>query len=309
MPVIYIDVLLALNLFIDFLLLSLVRRVLRIPSKRLRIVLGSLVGSASSCLLFLPDIPSPLSFLIKMAFACVIVRIAFAWKGALLYIKQIAVFLISSTIFAGLSFAIWFFAAPTGFYVVNGVVYYNVSPVVLTALTVICYFVITIYDKMTHKRLADSQDYRLIIDNGVGTVGLRALYDTGHHATEVFSGSPVAIVRLGAIEKFLPKSLLSSITQSLDGTNSLKEDALTTALKERFRMIPFKTVSGTGLLPAFRPDKIQLSARENHGDVTGCYVAVCRILGRGEYDAIIGSDMINLLERRDGHAKNISVHI
>ncbi|MDD2362343.1 MAG: sigma-E processing peptidase SpoIIGA [Oscillospiraceae bacterium] len=309
MPVIYIDVLLALNLFIDFLLLSLVRRVLRIPSKRLRLVLGSLAGSISSCLLFLPDIPSPLSFLIKMASACIIVRISFAWRGSIIYIKQIAVFLISSTIFAGISVAIWFFVAPTGFYVVNGVVYYNVSPLVLTALTVICYFAVSIYDKLTHKRLAEGQGYRLIIDNGKGIIGLRALYDTGHHATDVFSGSPVAIVRLGAIENFLPDNLLSSFKQALDGTNSTKQDALTAAVKERLRMIPFQTVNGTGLLPAFRPDKIELSTREAHADVTGCYVAVCSMLGRGEYDAIIGTDMINLLERRDGHAKNISLHI
>ena len=46
MPVIYLDVLLALNLFIDFLLLSAAARILRIPGRTGRRVLGALLGAA-----------------------------------------------------------------------------------------------------------------------------------------------------------------------------------------------------------------------------------------------------------------------
>ena len=48
MPVIYIDVLLALNLFIDFLLLSVTARIRRRPHRRWRTVLGALFGAACS---------------------------------------------------------------------------------------------------------------------------------------------------------------------------------------------------------------------------------------------------------------------
>ena len=61
MPVIYIDVLLALNLFIDFLLLSVTARIRRRPHRRWRTVLGALFGAACSCLIFLPDMPPVLS--------------------------------------------------------------------------------------------------------------------------------------------------------------------------------------------------------------------------------------------------------
>ena len=49
MPVIYIDVLLALNLWIDFILLLATARILRLPRRRWRMVLGALLGAATSC--------------------------------------------------------------------------------------------------------------------------------------------------------------------------------------------------------------------------------------------------------------------
>lgn len=304
MPVIYIDVLLALNLFIDFLLLSAVARILRLPPKRLRLVLGGIVGSACSCLMFLPTLPAPFSIIIKLAAACLIVRISFVWRNLILYIKELVAFLIISAMFAGIAFAIWFFAAPSGFYVINGVVYYNISPLALTALTVVSYLAISLYDHFTHKRIALGQDYRLLIDCGKGTAGLRTLYDTGHHVTDVFSGSSVAVVRYGAIETFLPEDLREAISLSLEQNNSSKysEDenntATATAVRTHLRMIPLHTVSGTGLLPAFSPLHINLvSSKGANADITGTYIAVCRILGRGEYDAIVGTDLVNLLER------------
>jgi stage II sporulation protein GA (sporulation sigma-E factor processing peptidase) len=299
MPVIYIDVLLALNLFIDFLLLSAVARILRLPHKRLRLVMGAIAGSISSCILFLPPLPAPLSMLIKIVCACIIIKISFRWLNIILYIKQLAVFLVSSALFAGIAFAVWFFAAPSGFYVINGIVYYNVSPLVLTVLTVISYLVISLYDRLTHKRIAVGQDYRLIIDCGSGSVGLRALYDTGHHVTDVFSGKPVAVVRFGAIEPYLSDQLRGAILSALDySENAAAESNTSIAVRTRLRMIPFKTVSGTGLLPAFCPERMVIfSSQGTNADISGSYLAICRVLGRGEYDAIVGTDMINLLER------------
>lgn len=298
MPVIYIDVLLALNLFIDFLLLSAVARVLRLPYRRLRLVAGAAAGSAFSAVLFLPPLPAPVSVLIRVACACIIIKIAFRWRGVVLYIKQLSVFLVSSALFGGIAFAIWFFAAPSGFYVINGIVYYDVSPLVLTALTVASYFAISLYDRLTHKRLAAGRDYRLIIDCGGGRADLRALYDTGHHMTDVFSGKPVAVVRFGAIEPFLSDKLRSSILPLLDYSETAKADCVAAA-GARIRMIPLKTVSGAGLLPAFCPKYMALrTLNGGDADLSGCFVAVCRVLGRGEFDAIIGTDMACLAEGR-----------
>lgn len=298
MQVIYLDVLLVLNLFIDFLLLMVTARILRQPHRRLRLVLGALFGSASSCLIFLPDLHPLVNFLIDTAAALLIIRIAFRWQNRMVYIKEVVVFFVVSALFGGIAYAVWYFIAPSGFYVANGVVYYNVSPLTLVALTVISYFVITIYDRVTHKKIAEGHDYRLLIDCGGGTASVRALYDTGHHVTDIFTGSPVAIVSLPSLLPYLKEELRGTLSASLSNEFTAPDKAsAAAAVQTHLRMIPYQTVSGTGLLPAFRPDHVSLlGSQGRQADITGTFVAVCRVLGRGEYEAIIGTDIVGLLE-------------
>ena len=297
MPVIYLDVLLALNLFIDFLLLSVTGRVLRLPSRRGRLVLGAAVGAASCCLVLFPELPGPLSLLLKLAAAALIVRLAFRWQSGKVYIKQLVVFLVASAVFAGLAFALWYFAAPDGFYVLDGVVYYNVSPLLLVALTVVSYLIMRLYDRFTRKNAPLGRDFRLTLDGGGGETTPRAPYDTGHHVTDVFSGAPVAIVRYDALESCLSEELKEALTGAMR-TDSFSPTGgnTATAVKSRLRMIPLHTVSGTGLLPAFQPVRAQIGTVGNTVDASGIYVAVCEALGRGEYDAIVGADIVSLLE-------------
>ncbi len=128
MPVLYLDVLMAVNLLIDFLLLSVTARLLRLPGKKGRLLAGASAGALSSCMILLPAMPAAVSVLLKLAAAAAVVRLAFRWFGWRSYFKQMAVFFISSTLLAGIAYALVIFAAPEGLYVVDGVVYYNISP-------------------------------------------------------------------------------------------------------------------------------------------------------------------------------------
>ena len=306
MPVIYIDVRVALNLLIDFLLLSATARLLRLPRRRWRLVLGAFAGALSACLVLLPDPPPLLSVLVKLASAALIVRLSFRWFGMLSYIKQLAVFFISSALFAGLAYALWFFAAPDGFYVMNGVVYYNVSPLMLTVLTVISYGAIWLYDRFTAKKTPAGREYRLLIDCGRGTASVRALHDTGNGLTDAFTGSPVAVVNAAALEGYLPDELATALRRSTEDPCTVADAGPASesgeapggaAVRTRLRLIPFQSLGGTGLLPAFRPRHLTVVAPNGTGrDVSGAFVAVAPSLGRGEYQALIGSDIAALLE-------------
>ena len=79
-------------------------------------------------MILLPAMPAAVSVLLKLAAAAAVVRLAFRWFGWRSYFKQMAVFFISSTLLAGIAYALVIFAAPEGLYVVDGVVYYNISP-------------------------------------------------------------------------------------------------------------------------------------------------------------------------------------
>lgn len=299
MPVIYIDVLIALNLFIDFLLLSLTARVLRRPHRRWRLVVGALCGGVCACTILLPALPLPAQALLGAAQAALLVRVAFAWHGFRGYLCEVGVLFAVSAVFAGVCQAVWFFVAPAGFVVFNGVVYYDVPPLLLVALTLLSYGVVWLYDRLTHKKVPASHSYRLTVTYGGQSATVRALHDTGNGLTDCFSGRPVVVVEREALLPLLPASLRDvrarDVIGGLGGGTPQAEGATRTAVNARLRLIPFRSVGGEGLLPAFLPDALAVTDLAGRTlDISGGYVALADALGRGEFQALIGNDIVSL---------------
>jgi len=286
MPVIYVDVLLALNLYIDFLLLEATARLLRAPHRRRRLALGAVAGAFSSLLALFPELPGALLVFLKITAALVIIRVAFCWQGPRGYIKQIVVFFVISTAFAGVSFALFMFAAPHGFYVLSGTVYYDVSPVLLIILTGLSYILIRLYDRFIRKKEPLGREYTLHIKMGDKTVKLRALYDSGNSLTEPFSGEPAAVAEYEGVKALLTPDWREAVRSAWTAD-------LQTPAAPGLRMISYRSVGGDGLLYAFKPNRLTLSGIQSEKDVTGAYIAVCKTLGRGEYQALVGTDIIN----------------
>ena len=66
MRTVYVDVLVVVNIFIDFLLLLGTGRFLQLKSKLLRLILASLLGGAQSLVALLPEIPAALNILLDL---------------------------------------------------------------------------------------------------------------------------------------------------------------------------------------------------------------------------------------------------
>ena len=59
------------------------------------------------------------------------------------------------------------------------------------------------------------------------------------------------------------------------------------------RVVPYRALGNEGLLPAFSPTTVQIKTPgKAKRDISGVYVAVADNLGRGEYQALIGSDVL-----------------
>ena len=299
MPVVYIDVLLAINLLIDFLLLSATAYLMRLTVKRWRLVISAFAGAIASCIIFLPEMPQILILVVQLVMAALLTRIAFKWVNLRRYITTLSVFFGISLLFAGVSFGLWMTLAPTDMVVMNGIVYYDVPPLWLVVFSMISYGLLRLYDRILRKKAPAEGIYRLRIDGGAGWVELNALYDTGHHVVEQFSRRPVIIVRYESLQSCLPTNLQHSLTQLLDG----KEDDLSVhaALKSRIRMIPLHSMGGEGVLPAFQPVSVLLSDRMGNAiQLTEVYIAVSRKLKSHEYEALVGSEPIEQLTGSKG---------
>ena len=81
MRTIYVDVLLGLNLFINYFLLLAVSKFLSWEGKRKRFFLAALIGALYSLTILLPELPDILSLIFKLLIAGVLIRIAFSVPG------------------------------------------------------------------------------------------------------------------------------------------------------------------------------------------------------------------------------------
>ena len=89
---IYVDVLLAVNLFINYFLLLATAKFLAVRRLRLRMLAAAALGSAYSLTLLLPEIPVALSLLMKLFMAASLVFLAFPNEGVKRFLKALACF-------------------------------------------------------------------------------------------------------------------------------------------------------------------------------------------------------------------------
>lgn len=283
MPVIYLDVLLILNLWVDFLLLSATARLRRLPIRKGRLLLGAAVGAVGSCVLFLPPLSVPTALLLRAVGTVLLVLISFRFGCLDTFWKNLLAFFVISGAFAGLSSALWYWVAPNGFLVVNGVVYYDAPASLLILLTTVSYVAVWLFEYAMRRRAPQNRQYRLVLRYRGKSVVCRCLYDSGSTLREPFSGKPAVLIDRRAAEPILPPEFGSTDSSA----------------NAKMRLVPFRSLGGEGLLPAFQPQYMEICGTDGRTvDITGSYLAVCDSLGHGEYTALVGTDIGDLLTER-----------
>ena len=261
MQTIYLDVLIGVNVYINYLLLVLTARFAACRQVRGRIVLGALVGALSSCTILL-DIPSKLlSALIKIITAVLMTIISFEIKSHRTLIKLILILTAVTFGFAGAMIGIKNIMSTNNIAVSNFSVYLDISPVYLILLTLVCYVLLSLYSKLTARKNRQNSICRLTINNQGKSVTLDALLDTGNTLTEPFSGLPVVVVSEKSIYHLLPGEVKGFDVSAPSPTKNV-------------RLIPFTSVGGEGLLRGFMPDSITVESEGRESSTRNVYIAV-----------------------------------
>lgn len=271
--VIYADVLVVLNAWVDYLLLLGVNRATGGGTKPWRLILGALIGGLSGLAVFLPPLPWWASLLVKAATAVLMIAAAFSFAPWRLFLRRSVLLFVFSAGFAGVCGALYFFVAPPGFAVVNGVVYYAVPPLLLVALTAVCYIAMWVAERLCRVRAPMGRSYTVRVTVDDRTAAVRCLYDSGDHLTDPFSGKPVLILERAAAETLLP----------------VPSDTVAAAQAPGWHLIPYGSLGGNGVLPAFSPRSVAVKTAAGETPLPPCLVAVCEHLGRGDYRGLIGT--------------------
>lgn len=295
--VVYVDVLLASNLIINYLMLLSVSRLLRHKAKKTRLFLGALSGALYSLVIFFPIISFTYSALMKLLFSMLIVLISFGFMNERRFALTLIAFYAINFSFAGIMFALWLFLAPNGLLINNGIVYFDISPLMLILLSVLSYMLIKLYSLLfSHKAPVKSAfDLTIYADGKSATV--KGIVDTGNTLTEIFSEEPVIIVEWDSLKRILPDSLKFSFYAILSN-NSPKNDFPAGKWSARFRVIPYNSVGSSGLLPAFKPDIIILKNKDICFEVKDTYIAACKDnLANGEFSALINPEVLRFKQK------------
>jgi stage II sporulation protein GA (sporulation sigma-E factor processing peptidase) len=265
---VYIDVLVGLNLIINYFLLLAVARILTLSFRRPRLVGGAALGAVCSLTILAPELNPALFFFVRLALSAGIVLAAFRWNGLKQFLRETAAFYLVSFAFAGFMLILWYLFSPQGMILKNSVVYFDVSPLTLIFFTVLCYLVVMLISRVTGRRAPKELYCRIRIDCSGRSCDCSAKVDTGNSLREPFSNYPVAVV-------YGPR--VAAVAPEPDSLN--------------MRLVPFSAVSGGGLLKAFRPDKLTVSCGGRTVEVHNVYIAVApeRL---GECDALLNPDLL-----------------
>lgn len=258
MRTVYVDVLMTVNFFIDVMLLYAAAQLLRLRVRLRRLIAAGIAGGVCSLAALLPTVPAALNLLLDAGIAALLVLIAFGKAEPRQFLRRTALMFCVSFFFCGIMMFVITVFKPKGAVVSNDVVYFNISPVVLILLTLLCYYLMRLLRLLTNGKSGNRVCVVKVTLSGAAPE-FRALADTGCDVREPFSGKAVIIAERSLIPE-----------QAVD--------------PGRIRMIPFNSLGGEGVLRGIPAESVQIDGREVG---KGVYIGLCDGLLKGDVKAIV----------------------
>lgn len=252
MKTIYVDVLIILNIYVNFFLLKATARLTHTPLKTSKCIVSSIIGSIFSLIILLPKMHFLLNLTAKLTAAAVITASAFGIKDVGRTLKLIFNFYLVNFIFGG-TIMLFCIAFKPGFMTfTNSYLYIDFSLISLVVFTAAAYAAVNIFRRFLDRGNFSEKKYTVSITCKGRSTSLEALADTGNNLVDMFSGKPVIICR---------KDEISDIT----GLNAepTPENAELLYKEYGIRFIPYSTIGSLGMIAVFTPDKVVIQDNEN----------------------------------------------
>jgi stage II sporulation protein GA (sporulation sigma-E factor processing peptidase) len=285
MMVIYADVLVCINIVITYIFLVCVRVFTNLPTMKLGVAIASMVGGAGSLIIFLGDVGIFFTVGYRLVLGAVIVAVAFLPRSIRSSLKVSGAFYGVSFLFGGAVFFLQITTAPHNILYYNGTVYFDMSIKYLIGVIFVVYGLFLAFDYFLSRHVSKHHIYTVDITFRDITVRARGMVDTGNTMKDGISGSPVFVAEVSSVSSLFSYEELDFIRR--DFTCDVPE-----TLVGRFRLIPCRTVSGGGLLPAITPDRVRVYIDKRACSIPVSVVAVTsERLSDGEYDILLTSSI------------------
>lgn len=253
---IYADLYVLINFGMDLLCLTVTASLLHLPARRWRILLASGMGGLYSLLSLLFSPAGLLGLLFDLLAAMALAGVAFAQRGngLLRHLRVTGAYFLSSVLLGGVMTALYAFlnrlALPLDRMQKDGLEAWIFALLGATA------GLATLKGGRLFAFSARRRYVTLTATLFGRTVTLRALIDSGNLLQDPLSGRGVIVVDRRALRGLLPEKLLAADTPQR--LTDLLEDY---ELARLIRLIPVRSATGEGLLPAVIPDDLRVTDR------------------------------------------------
>lgn len=303
---IYLDIVILENIVINYLILSVTARFSKNRAGSLRLLLGSILGTAYLVLMILlPDMKVYTTVFSKVLLSIAMVAVTFSFGRLKIFLKTLALFYATTFLFAGAGFALMFFKRDWGI-IRNGVIMTPISlpdtswAELLLAVAVTLIILRIVWDAIQNKFLREKLLVRISIAFGDKTIDVPALVDTGNSLHDPLSNMPVVVVEFSAIKELLPDDIRSIFEQETEDDLSRVTAAISCSdWFSRFRLIPFTSLGKeNGMLIGFRPDYIEIGEADDRKDVQAVIIGIYnKALSRNEqYRALMNPELMQTLQ-------------
>lgn len=257
--IIYVDVLLAVNFIVNFLLLRITALLCRKRPTLFRLTLGAAIGAVGSLSIFLPPMPRLCGIIYRAALTAAVTAAVFCRCKPMVFVSAMIKLLLSSMLLCG-ALSLWQFCfSPVGFIQKNGVIYFDIGAFALIFCCVLGYIAASLLSRVMSAVPNRQLCTVSIFENGSSCV-FTALVDTGSSLKEPFSGLPAAVCERAAVSRVIP-----------DGFDELLSGK---TVSGRIRLIPYRAVGISGVLPAFLPERVVFTTEDGESCEAACYIAV-----------------------------------
>lgn len=296
---VYLDVLFLENIVMNFLILLVTAIFAKRRTSSLRLFIGAVVGAAYVIvLILLPGIKVYYTTLAKVLLSVLIIAVAFSPERVKEFLKTLAIFYISTFIFAGAAFAFLYFNRSGGF-VRNGIFYVfwqSKWTLLFFSIATAGIIVRIFWEMLQYKFIRDKLLIPLKIAFESNTISLAALVDTGNSLHDPLSNLPVIVVEFKAIKNILPDDIKLIFEQSRENDLDLMTSIVSNSTwLSRFRLIPFSSLGKeNGMLIGFKPDYIEIGEEKDKKDVSNVIVGIYNkaLSNNDRYVALLSPDLV-----------------
>lgn len=269
--VIYADILVLVNLIVDYFLLLTTSKILSLNSRLIRVIFSSLIGGLSSLYIFVSYSNLFLEIIYRIIICGIMVFTAFGFRNIRVFLRGIALLFAVTFGYGGVMQGIWQLFRPNGMAVINSVVYFNISPTVLIGVSVSIYLLFTLFYFIFGKTASSASRCQINIFAEGKSVSMTGIIDTGNSLEDFLGGSEIIIADEHTVSR-------------LFGSTDIETNE---SLKSRYRIIPCGTAIGDGSLDAFRCDKATVNNGNETITLNKPLLAVSKMSINDDYSAIV----------------------